>query len=62
MEEQRCIYCKRLFPSNEDRCPYFKRIVRDFEPEATGLDGCKGVLTAMAIGLLVIAAIIYFTI
>jgi hypothetical protein len=59
MEKQRCIYCKRLFPSNEDRCPYCKRIVRDFEPESSGLDGCKGVLTAMAICLLVIAGIIY---
>jgi len=31
----------------------------DYEPEATGIDGCRGVLTAMVICLLVIAGIMY---
>lgn len=32
----------------------------DYETDATGLDGCRGVLTAMAICLIVIAVTIYF--
>ena len=31
----------------------------DYDTDASGLDGCRGVLTAMAICLIVIAAIIY---
>jgi len=34
----------------------------DYDTDATGLDGCRGILTAMVICLLVIAAVIYFTI
>ena len=32
----------------------------DYDTEASGLDGCRGVLTAMAICLIVIAAVICF--